>query len=170
MGCDIHIFIEFKVGDKPWTPDKHHVIRIDDDDIDSYHVREALSPRDYLMFAALAGVRGIGPDPKGVPKDVSELISKALDNYGVDGHSHSYSSLKELEQAMKATNRMPNKDIIEPKAFGSYPDYDNTWGHLLAYCKKTANELQLDLEIEKMILGPQYNSKVECRILYFFDN
>jgi hypothetical protein len=158
MGCDIHTFIEFKIGDQPWTPDKRHRKSLDEPDGYNYNrVNEAESDRDYSVFAALAGVRGVGPQPKGIPDDVSELIAIALDQYGEDGHSHSYSSIEELEEALR------NNDYFDESFY-------TDWSKLLAYCKKTIKQLQLDLEIEKIILGPQHNTNVECRILYFFDN
>lgn len=56
MGCDIHCYIEFKEpGSDSWRPFGGRV-----------------NPgRNYAMFAALAGVRGEGPEAKGLPGDES---------------------------------------------------------------------------------------------------
>lgn len=68
------------------------------------------SGRNYDVFSILADVRngygfagvktgeGFNPisNPKGLPNDVSELVYDASDAWGVDGHSHSYLTLREL--------------------------------------------------------------------------
>jgi hypothetical protein len=66
--------------------------------------------RNYNLFAMLADVRngrgfagiktgeGFTPiaGPKGLPPDVSGKIQKASDEYGCDGHSHSWHTLQQL--------------------------------------------------------------------------
>lgn len=68
------------------------------------------SCRNYGLFAILADVRngrgfagiktgeGFNPiaDPRGVPSDCCEEFRKEQDNYGSDGHSHSYFTVSEL--------------------------------------------------------------------------
>lgn len=67
--------------------------------------------RNYDLFAILADVRngsgfdgvdtgdGFNPifDPRGLPEDVSKDYKQLVDNYGVDGHSHSWVTLDELD-------------------------------------------------------------------------
>lgn len=67
--------------------------------------------RNYDLFAMLADVRngrgfagietgeGFLPicDPKGLPDDVSEPVREASDRWGVDGHSHSWHTLADLQ-------------------------------------------------------------------------
>ena len=83
MGCDIHIALEQKVGDK-WVM----VNRL------SGHAKE----RHYKRFAALAGVRGDGPEPKGIPADVSDSTKLFIDEWGADGHSHSWDTLPDAQR------------------------------------------------------------------------
>lgn len=66
--------------------------------------------RNYDLFAILAGVRngsgfagsvtgeGFTPisPPRGIPDDASAYYRHKVDEYGVDGHSHSWVTLKEL--------------------------------------------------------------------------
>jgi hypothetical protein len=66
--------------------------------------------RNYDLFAILADVRngygfagsytgeGFKPisEPKDIPSDVSVEVEKASENYGIDGHSHSWFTVKEL--------------------------------------------------------------------------
>lgn len=74
MGCDIHGWVEERVGDK-WVA----VCELTDEG----------KARNYRRFAALAGVRGDGPAATGVPEDVSDTVRYWIDYWGNDGHSHS---------------------------------------------------------------------------------
>lgn len=82
MGCDIHGWVEVKVGNK-YVATKQLVDR----------------ERNYKRFAALAGVRDYDgsskAEPKGVPTDVSDAVKRRIESFGSDGHSHSYLPLVE---------------------------------------------------------------------------
>lgn len=66
--------------------------------------------RNYDLFAILADVRngygfagcetgeGFNPidQPRGLPDDVSSIVEKASEEWGIDGHSHSFITLREL--------------------------------------------------------------------------
>lgn len=122
MGCDIHLFAEKKVkpslfkrliGKKSkwvsidrYTPnkdyphwDKRPMIINREDNFYS-------DGRNYNLFCALAGVRSYMfepeptnyPKPKGLPKDTCSEIKEEADIYGSDGHTHSWLTLKELEE------------------------------------------------------------------------
>ena len=108
MGCDIHGWVEKKVNDK-WVA----YLELRD--------RE----RNYERFAALAGVRGEGPQAKGVPPDVSETTKLHIDEEGADGHSHSYMALTEAYKIFRETNR--KKFYSEHDAFG-VDDYGEGYG------------------------------------------
>jgi hypothetical protein len=55
----------------------------------------AVTERHYLRFAAMAGVRGPGPSPKGLPDDCSALTKYHVADWNGDGHSHSWMALDE---------------------------------------------------------------------------
>ena len=55
-----------------------------------------LGRRDYDFFARLAGVRGDGPEPNGVPPDASALTQRYISRWGDDGHSHAHMTLREF--------------------------------------------------------------------------
>ena len=95
MGCDIHIAVEKKVGDK-W------VMR------DRLHYTKPSTNRNYPRFAALAGVRGDGPDPRGLPEDIGESTRLYRDEWGSDGHSDSWLPLKEACRAWLETDWQPD--------------------------------------------------------------
>lgn len=84
MGCDIHIHSEIKVNGK-WL-----------------HYDQPNCERDYDLFEKMAGVRGdiknaIAP-PRGIPDDATETTKLCCEYDGVDGHSHSWLSSKEIAE------------------------------------------------------------------------
>jgi hypothetical protein len=103
MGCDIHFTVERKVKDK-WigvyssdlTP-RMPSVSYDHHEIGTMtNVVPAMKNRNYSFFTALAGVRGDGPEAKGVPDDMSDLTSAALDTWGNDDHSHSWDTFEDF--------------------------------------------------------------------------
>lgn len=77
MGCDIHGWVEEKVGDK-W------VSRSD------FGKTDEAGNRNYTRFARLAGVRGNGPVPRGFPADAGERTKHEFTEWGQDAHSPSW--------------------------------------------------------------------------------
>lgn len=63
---------------------------------DSYLRRPVFAGRNYDWFALLAGVRGDGPESRGVPDDISDLARIEIDSWGEDGHSHSWDNLAQF--------------------------------------------------------------------------
>lgn len=91
MGCDIHIALEKKVG----------LDRLGNKWVMVNRLEGQARCRNYPRFSALAGVRyGYGDklpigSAKGVPHDVSESAKLFIDEWGADGHSHSYMPVKD---------------------------------------------------------------------------
>lgn len=83
MGCDIHLVVEKA-------------------NADGWHLFDTVHPnfsqpygatgkkRNYQRFAALAGVRGEGPEPKGLPPDLSIGAKMHHDPWGADAHSETW--------------------------------------------------------------------------------
>ncbi len=100
MGCDIHIWAEY-------TPDWSHApagsTALSTAATTWKCVVGALpDDRSYHAFALLAGVRNrsdLTPiaEPRGVPPDASPEYLEAVEQYGEDGHSHSWLTLAELD-------------------------------------------------------------------------
>ena len=115
MGCDIHLYTEIKI-DGDW----HCYTKCNVD-------------RDYGLFEKMAGVRGysnksISP-PKGLPKNLSLVVSLEAKHWGGDGHSHSWLNLEEI----KLLEIFVEKQIEEtrknyPKA--GYDYVEKRWGYL----------------------------------------
>lgn len=123
MGCDIHHYIEIRKDKwevyeweylcracgKNGQPEKYsdgtYVI-----DYEKMWNHPLEIGRNYSLFGILANVRngygfagistgtGFSPIsmPSGLPKDVSLEVKRESDNWGVDGHSHSYLTLQDL--------------------------------------------------------------------------
>lgn len=99
MGCDIHMTVEEKINNK-WV-----TTHIPSGFSRADRWREpACLDRNYQRFSALAGVRGEGPTPLGIPVDASETTLALIDQWGVDGHSHSYLRLDEATQIFMDTS------------------------------------------------------------------
>ena len=87
MGCDIHLSIEYRY-DYEEEPAK----------VSSWWCwgKNIAGVRDYDMFGYLAGVRNyseyIRPivKPRGIPKDVGFDVKDKVDEFGTDGHSHTW--------------------------------------------------------------------------------
>ncbi len=52
--------------------------------------------RNYELFGNLANVRNPGPEPRGIPDDISDLARFEIDGWSSDGHSHSWGLLSEI--------------------------------------------------------------------------
>ncbi len=94
MGCDIHGSIEKRVNGR-WVMVDRLISK-----------RYGADPRarNYDRFARLAGVRGPGPEPRGVPEDVSESTMLHIEEWGVDAHSFSFLPLHEAAQIFLDTD------------------------------------------------------------------
>ncbi len=176
MGCDIHMYVEYKIPGDKWTADKHHK-KIDKD---GYCVSVTATGRNYDLFGLLASVRNNGPrNPKDLPKDVSPEIKAASDYWGGDGHSHSWLSLKEFKKILfeeYSDDEHKYKPTDNINAFYRYedfrnlPDYKNSppnFTTLVAYCEHLIDVLNVD----RIILDDeQLSSPVKVRLVFWFDN
>jgi hypothetical protein len=120
MGCDIHLFAEKKMVPKWgqfWKSPKW--VSIDkytrNPDFGQYEGEREFEVaredriytdgRNYNLFCALAGVRSyqftgeppVVSEPKGLPDDCCPEIIQEAKNWGSDGHTHSWLTLKEME-------------------------------------------------------------------------
>jgi hypothetical protein len=135
MGCDIHILAEVRVDGK-WQ--KVGSVFVSDYSFEKGKLVDApYSGRNYDLFAILANVRngygfagcdtgdGFNPisTPRGLPDDVSPEMKKYSNEYGIDGHSHSWLTLRELidfdwNQTTKQRGWVDSKEFLEWKIKG----------------------------------------------------
>lgn len=109
MGCDIHLVLERKYGLRWIAVDTfkgHETSRSD-------WASPLATSRNYVRFAALAGVRGDGPAPRGAPADISETTAMLLEDWGSDGHSASWLPLNEASQIFLATQHGELSDFAK---------------------------------------------------------
>ncbi len=106
MGCDIHLWAETfdeNTGWKPVTPDRFDQAVRGDNDSGVFEQWDGgwQTSRNYWLFSVLAGVRNDGEvepisEPRGLPDDVSDAVRADSDEWGADGHSHTWLSLGEI--------------------------------------------------------------------------
>ncbi len=144
MGADIHFVIERNdpkdglgwVGvfysDASYSPDMYNKSYLYDTKIaagsEEYYHRlnygvhplGRLGRRDYDFFARLAGVRGDGPEPNGVPSDASALTQRCVMRWEGDGHSHVHMTLREFVKRKIITD-MTIADAAKSKLQGGDP-------------------------------------------------
>lgn len=165
MGCDIHMVVEKRhpelgwvglhnfpyataevVGQKPGETKSDFLVG-----------RLYWTPRqrNYDLFAEIAGVRGKGPEPRGIPDDASALARMEIEGWGGDGHSHTWLSLTEA---------------IRP--FGIAMLGDVEWAKLMADKVKGApNWETVDKVLDRFGLGMNDDESTDdYRLIIWFDN
>lgn len=155
MGCDIHIVIECKWGDR-WVglcTDQGYFTG-------SYKGEEcgysypAVGSRDYPFFARLAGVRGDGPEPLGVPDDASDLTVMLVSGWEHDGHNFSHLPLKEFAKRWCADDKAFASVTAAERLEGS----DRAYARLLNRASMGTFDLYDDMDVE------------DFRVVFWFDN
>ena len=109
MGADIHIYVEKRMPSGNWACVRNlnesihseglHLMYQDRSTSDGKFIAYwELRNRNYELFSALANVRGDGdgPDPKGLPQDVSEYVDVEFQGWGMDAHSESWYSARDF--------------------------------------------------------------------------
>lgn len=151
MGCDIHDFVEHRTPSGVWQC--HHALRNEDgrtwlDDLDI--------PRNYALFALLAGVRGefdFSFGERGFPEDASPPVRKEYETWASDAHTPSYLTLRELKQKALELLLFTNKQQLEVR---------NAQQALRKLIEQLSN------------LGPEEDgpplSDEEIRLVFWFDN
>lgn len=108
MGCDIHCWAEVKVEGR-WHA--YNQIQID---------------RDYGLFGAMAGVRRSEDrmfPTKGVPTDLSFVVSLEVDRWSGDAHNHSWLDLEEIVRLNQCFPAIGVKYQDEYFFGGTYPGF-----------------------------------------------
>lgn len=128
MGCDIHFVLEnYDDKTKKWigvysteTTPRMPMRTYDDHALGTLtNCVPSVGTRNYKFFASLAGVRGEGPEPNGVPDNASDLAKRDVENYGKDGHSHGHCGLDEFyTKHMLSTDSKLYKKLVVDKLKG----------------------------------------------------
>ena len=165
MGCDIHMYVEIKRNNRWECGDLFSIVDPYNKNREGYHRVELYGDRDYRLFTALADVRScdnipcICP-PKGLPDDATDLVKEDYADWGLDAHSASYLTLRELiDYKEKHDQTCMN--------FGSIVSC------LIERLKRRADELSLiwDFEWDSRSYSYQaYDKANRIRIVFWFDN
>ncbi|MHA1809398.1 MAG: hypothetical protein ACTSYH_03695 [Candidatus Heimdallarchaeaceae archaeon] len=142
MGCDIHAIIERKGNWYSWINSGNPEIH-----------------RNYELFAVLADVRNAKNvpyicKPRGLPKDVCREMECLSDSFGTYGHSHSFVTLKELEEFDLDQKYTVMGKVGKCKIFGVFRR--ENFNDLIFKMTKVKNDYGLTSE--------------EVRLVFFFDN
>lgn len=218
MGCDIHNHIEYKkniyIGDnsegKPvyeerWICGDYFKVnpyynKWENDSEKPFELVRFCEDRNYGLFSLLADVRNYSnnkpiSEPKGLPNDLSNEVIEDAEHWGLDGHSHSFFTLKELLDYQKEQPKLKRSGYIsfeDAKAldeFGKHPECwcqlttaqgwvyrewetrDNSLDNLINEIKKRANDLYVisDFLWED---DPEeaYKKSDKIRLVFWFDN
>ena len=173
MGADIHFTIEHRdphdglgwVGvfwsDSPHSPRRYNTDHAHDNGdyitpeeqrrrMDrGVHPFGRLGRRDYNFFARLAGVRGDGPRPNGLPPDASAMTQRCVASWKGDGHSHGHMTLREFVKR-KIIGDDSLAEAAKSKLQGGDPIAE-----YLGDCVDDDNDITLD---------------DNTRVVYWFDN
>ena len=155
MGCDIHIVVERKWEGR-WVG-----LRTDQGFVrGGYNGEETdwvypdIGQRNYAFFARLAGVRGDGPEPLGIPGDASDLTLMLTNQWEGDGHSHSYLPLKEFAERWC----VGDEAFITTMAAERLDGKDRAYARLLDRASIGTFDLYDDMDVE------------DFRVVFWFDN
>ena len=168
MGCDIHMYVEYKNNtniNREWCCGDY--FRMDNPVADEPVIKrvELYDDRDYSLFAILADVRNSNlveyiAEPKGLPDDATEFVKREYMAWGSDANSCSYFTLQEL---------IDYHDENKPKGmFGQY-----ILKPLIDKLKQRADELDLIWDFEwknSLVSGVAYEKADRIRIVFWFDN
>lgn len=117
MGCDINLVLEERDPDFGWVG-INTFAGTNGNDYRSPIARE----RNYRLFAALAGVRGDGPEPRGIPDDASATTRLLVRQWGGDGHSHSWLPLAEATLEFNKRRYSEGEVSVDPESYrDKYP-------------------------------------------------
>jgi len=100
IGCDIHIYSEtYSESKHRWQCNESFNLSAEDGEEDVHYANRFYSGRNYLLFGIIAGVRARDyqlAEAKGLPKDVDDKIARVYRGWGMDAHTPSYLTLREL--------------------------------------------------------------------------
>lgn len=179
MGCDIHPVLEKRwtnqeTGETKWVgvhdfpyrqlritlyPHQHSELKLKDPiTVNIGYYSYAAQQRHYMLFANLAGVRGDGPAPRGLPDDISDLATMGMQRMGGDGHSHSWVTAREWIEACWKCEEDQAKLFLAPDS--DDPRRRNPYHHYL--------ELEVDETVDNGV--PSEDHPDNFRIVFCFDN
>lgn len=141
MGCDIHMCLEGRndAADNWVSADYFRInpyYRPERDDEPRYWRVGIYSSRNYELFAILADVRNYDnriipiDNPRGIPDDSCDVITDEYASWGIDAHSASYLTLKELKEYAASAPVITYGGMLSPEqaaVFDSTGELPTSW-------------------------------------------
>jgi len=173
VGCDIHVFLERKRStEDTWSLDNCHTT--DEDGL----INTLCFNRWYKLFGRMASVRyhdSLCRPAAGIPKDASAAYLDVCDNWGIDGHSHSWMSISTYHKILKKLGYLKNIDVatfpnrypvFNWRSVFSYTDDAAIFAIVLCYVHDAieANNVNYLLTNDPYYLDEQF------RLVFFFDS
>lgn len=202
MGCDIHTYVEIKRNvnniEKWATADYYRKNRYYTDypeEEKQYEVVHIYDDRNYGLFSILADVRNYSDNepisqPKGLPEDCCDEIRKESDYDGIDGHSHSWFTLKELKDyannhraikrsgliSQQQADNLDNNNIkpdswcqgASPSLNMVYREWEDEFSGLDEIIKRLTQRLKDELWLYDDERVNEFSEKI--RLVFWFDN
>jgi hypothetical protein len=155
MGCDIHMYVEYKKDlpiknskerESKWISGDYFKMNPFNeiwDDETKLERMELYGGRNYALFSTLAGVRdytnSIVPvsKPKGIPDDCCLYVKSEYKDWGYDGHTPSWLTLKELKDYQETQPTLPRTGLLSPT---NVIEFDKNGIHPQYWCQGTNQE------------------------------
>ena len=184
MGCDIHLYteklIEWDNKKFWWCIDYFQLneYKLLDDELSGWNHISIYNDRDYDLFAALADVRNYGYvtpicQPRGLPDDVSKAVKIKSDEWGIDGHSHSWLTAKELFDYQKKYSTTKQSGMI---SLEQAKELDENGIVPSSWCQYTTNKnytyrswVRQESPVDKLVEAVKAKIKEEFHIYDFYD-
>lgn len=218
MGCDIHNHIEYKkniyIGDnsegKPvyeerWICGDYFKVnpyynKWENDSEKPFELVRFCEDRNYGLFSLLADVRNYSnnkpiSEPKGLPNDLSKEVIEDAEHWELDGHSHSFFTLKELLDYQKKQFKLKRSGFVSPESaemldkYGKKPEewcqstnatgwtyrewevVNDSFNHLIEEIKRRADELSVIYSFEwERDFDKAYKKSDRIRLVFWFDS
>lgn len=208
MGCDIHNHVEYLRtinGEKKWICGDYFKVNpyYNESEEDEERPLELVSfcdNRNYGLFSLLANVRNYAKnapisDPKGLPNDLSQKVKKDAEDWGLDGHSHSFFTLKELIDYQENQPKLKRSGMVSPGSaknldekgilpqewcqwtsnkswvYREWEEKDGSLDHLIEEMKRRADELNVVWSFEWEDNPKEaYKKSENIRLVFWFDN
>lgn len=136
MGCDIHMYVEYKRKNREkqyvWVhgdyfkPNPFYSSK--DKNESQFERMELCGNRNYSLFSTLAGVRDYSglmvpvSEPKGLPQDICDYVKEAHRNWECDAHSISWLTLKELKDYQAEQPVIKYTGLLSPEQLKEFDD------------------------------------------------
>ena len=194
MGCDIHLYVEKKVGTKWVCLNPMTYCPFADKLYEERTLDKIFRDRNYELFGWLAQVRCEQEnsfEAKGFPFDSSQEVKKEYLDWDKDAHSASYLTLRELKENMIGTinvsGQMDANQWIRLQKEAKEGNYDSLYPHCAWSSMSEYVNFSIDIPIEHqfkrfkdicMAFMEKYTWERESRkhdaesvrIVFWFDN